>query len=300
MRKKVLISILAAMIVLEGCGTDENTQKKETATDASIGATTVEVKPSENTNEVKKETFEVVAVNKKLSKDDIQKYIDSFNNVLNGNAFMITSGNTKLGVTKDNTVSYAELYDKDGAVIYTNYSSPNGYYLAIEEDGAQKVYKAEYPVNEDVIISNNGEIDPKSVKFIGTTTINNTEYEIVDASIQYAEDKSVDDNVQYTEEDDGSSKIRFFHNNGEIADTSVQYAEGDNLSKIRLLYKDGEIVAYTYTIDTNLVEELAFVTLWDAKMPEVFEKVDKELTFNDIQEKMMKTLENSNYFSIDN
>ncbi len=300
MKKKVLISILVAMIVLEGCGTERNTQKKETATDASIEATTIEVKPSKDANEVKKETFEVVAADKKLSKADIQKYIDSFNNVLNSNAFIITSGNTKVGVTKDNKVSYAELYDKDGAIIYTNYSSPDGYYLAIEEDGVQKVYRAEYPVNEDVTISSEGEIDPQSVKFIGTTTINNTEYEIVDASIQYAEDKSVDDSVQYTEEDDGSSKIRFFHNNGEIADTSVQYAEGDNLSKIRLLYKDGEIVAYTYTVDTNLVEELTFVTLWDAKMPEVFEKVDEELTFNDIQEKMIKVLENSNYFGIDN
>lgn len=299
MKKKVLISILAAMIVLEGCGTEKNTQKKETATDASIEATTVEVKPSEDANEVKKETFEVVAVDKKLNKDDIQKYIDSFNNVLNGNAFMITSGNTKIGVTKDNTVSYAELYDKDGAVIYTNYSSPDGYYLAIEEDGVQKVYRAEYPVNDDVTISSDGEIDPQSVKFVGNTTINDTEYEVVDASVQYAEDKSVDDNIQYTEDDD-SSKIRFSHNDGGITDVSVQYTGNDNSSKIRLFYKDGKIVAYTYTIDTNLVEELAFVTLWDAKMPEVFEKVDKELTFNDIQEKMMKTLENSNYFSIDN
>ena len=299
MKKKVLISILAAMIVLEGCGTEKNTQKKETATDASIEATTVEVKPSEDANEVKKETFEVVAVDKKFNKDDIQKYIDSFNNVLNGNAFMITSGNTKIGVTKDNTVSYAELYDKDGAVIYTNYSSPDGYYLAIEEDGVQKVYRAEYPVNDDVTISSDGEIDPQSVKFVGNTTINDTEYEVVDASVQYAEDKSVDDNIQYTEDDD-SSKIRFSHNDGGITDASVQYTGNDNSSKIRLFYKDGKIVAYTYTIDTNLVEELAFVTLWDAKMPEVFEKVDKELTFNDIQEKMMKTLENSNYFSIDN
>ena len=212
---------------------------------------------------------------------------------------MITSGNTKIGVTKDNTVSYAELYDKDGAVIYTNYSSPDGYYLAIEEDGVQKVYRAEYPVNDDVTISSDGEIDPQSVKFVGNTTINDTEYEVVDASVQYAEDKSVDDNIQYTEDDD-SSKIRFSHNDGGITDASVQYTGNDNSSKIRLFYKDGKIVAYTYTIDTNLVEELAFVTLWDAKMPEVFEKVDKELTFNDIQEKMMKTLENSNYFSIDN
>ena len=299
MKKKVLISILAAMIVLEGCGTERNTQKKETATDASIEATTIEVKPSEDANEVKKETFEVVAADKKLSKADIQKYIDAFNNVLNANAFMIISGNTKLGVTKDNTISYAELYDKDGVVIYTNYSSPDGYYLAIEEDGVQKVYRAEYPVNEDVTTSSDGEIDPQSVKFVGNTTINDTEYEIVDASVKYAEDKSVDDNIQYAEDED-SSKIRFSHNDGGITDANVQYAGNDNLSKIRLFYKDGEIVAYTYTIDTNLVEELAFVTLWDAKMPEVFEKVDEELTFNDIQEKMIKVLENSNYFGIDN